>query len=121
MLPVGLASAYILVEWILPLLPRGECMFWKFWGIYCPGCGGTRALKALVHGEILLAAWYHPMLLYLIIMYAWYMISHTLEKLHVPRIRGMLFEPWIMYGCLVVLVLNCVVKNVLKFGYGIVM
>ena len=57
----------------------------------------------------------------LVSMYAWFMLSHTLEKLHVPLIKGMKFEVWIMYGMVVVLILNCILKNALKFGFGILM
>ena len=28
-----------------------ECVFYHLTGLYCPGCGATRALHALVHGE----------------------------------------------------------------------
>ena len=34
------------------LLP---CLLFKFTGLYCPGCGNTRALHALLHGDILTA------------------------------------------------------------------
>lgn len=78
-------------------------------------------MVALARGDILLATWYHPLITYIIVMYLCFMLSHTLEKLHVPRVKGMKFEPWIMYGMLVVLAANFVLKNVLKFGFGIVM
>ena len=121
-LPLGLLSAYIIVHFIVPILPAAsECLFWKFFGIYCPGCGGTRALIAFMQGDFLLSAWYHPLLMYCVIMYSVFMISHTLEKLRVPFVRGMKFREWIMYGMLVVLVVNCLLKNFLKFGFGIVM
>ncbi len=31
-------------------LPR--CMFHEMTGLYCPGCGATRALSALLHGDV---------------------------------------------------------------------
>ncbi|KWS04686.1 putative membrane protein [Lysobacter capsici AZ78] len=32
--------------------PLPACVFHSFTGLYCPGCGITRALHALVHGDI---------------------------------------------------------------------
>ena len=119
MFPVVILLGYIALRWIIPNLPDAECVVHKFLGLYCPGCGGTRAVIALLHGELLKSAWYHPFVMYTVLMYAWFMISHTLEKLHVPLIRGMLFKTWIMYGMLVMIGLNFVLKNVLKFGFGI--
>ncbi len=122
LLPIGIIGAFLITNWLVPLLPESsECLFWKFWGIYCPGCGGTRSLLALFRGDFLQSAWYHPLVMYVVLMYAWFMLSHTLEKLRVPLIKGMKFEVWIMYGMVVVLVLNCILKNVLKFGFGILM
>lgn len=122
-LPVGLALAYAITNWIAPILPQdgSSCIFWAFWGMYCPGCGGTRAILALARGDFLHATWYHPLISYIVVMYACFMLSHTLEKLRVPFVKGMKFETWIMYGMLVVLALNFVLKNALKFGLGIVM
>jgi len=31
------------------------CIFQQMTGLYCPGCGATRAVKALAHGDALLA------------------------------------------------------------------
>lgn len=32
-----------------------DCVLYKYTHIYCPGCGMTRAVKALFHGDILLS------------------------------------------------------------------
>lgn len=32
--------------------PFMSCLFLDFTGLYCPGCGITRALHALVHGDL---------------------------------------------------------------------
>ncbi len=121
MLPIGFIGAYVIAEWVVPNFTQAECLFWHFWRAYCPGCGGTRALLALMEGDILLSIWYHPLIMYCVALYVIYMITHTLEKLHVPHVRGMRFRVLYLYGALALLVVNCVIKNVLNFGFGITM
>ena len=36
------------------------CLFHLATGYYCPGCGGTRAITSLLHGQILNSFLYHP-------------------------------------------------------------
>lgn len=119
MIPVGIFLGCVALKWIIPHLPDSECAVHKFLGVYCPGCGGTRAVIALLHGEFLKSAWYHPFVMYTVLMYVWFMLSHTLEKLHISPFKGIKFEPWIMYGMLVMIGLNFVLKNVLSFCFGI--
>ena len=45
-----------------------ECIFLKNFGFYCPGCGGTRAVKALLHGHILESLHYHPIVVYVAVL-----------------------------------------------------
>ena len=45
---------------LLLLVPPGsphakwlpKCMFHQLTGLYCPGCGATRALSAMLHGDV---------------------------------------------------------------------
>lgn len=45
---------------VLLLVPPGsphakwlpKCMFHQMTGLYCPGCGATRALSAMLHGDV---------------------------------------------------------------------
>lgn len=43
----------------LPVKPD-DCVFPERFGIPCPGCGGTRAMQALSHGEVATALAFHP-------------------------------------------------------------
>lgn len=38
------------------------CLFHTFSGLYCPGCGATRALHAILHGDLALAWTMNPLL-----------------------------------------------------------
>lgn len=40
-----------------------KCLFHEATGLYCPGCGNTRALHALLHGHVLLSLRYNPLLI----------------------------------------------------------
>lgn len=57
-----------------------ECFFLKNYGFYCPGCGGTRAVKALLKGHILESLWYHPIVVYVAILAIAYLIFRRRPK-----------------------------------------
>lgn len=50
-----------LSEWVGQLSPG--CTFRKLTGLACPGCGGTRALRALISGEPWAALCYNPFII----------------------------------------------------------
>ena len=55
-------------------------MFNKVTGYCCPGCGGTRAFRALLHGEILKSLYDYPPLIYAAVVYVVFMIRCFLYK-----------------------------------------
>ena len=42
--------------------PLPGCVFYQFTGLYCPGCGMTRAAHALVHGDLVQMLAMNPLL-----------------------------------------------------------
>ena len=48
------------------------CFTYTYMGIYCPGCGDTRALHALLHGHILQAFDYNLLFPFIVVILGWY-------------------------------------------------
>lgn len=100
---------------------RIPCFFTAVLGLYCPGCGGTRALSALLHGHFLKAIWYHPFVPYFAVIYLGFLLTQGLQRLGVKGVRGWKFHDWYLWVGLVILALNFAVKNILRLRFGILM
>jgi hypothetical protein len=89
------------------------CMFHAVTGLYCPGCGGTRAVFALLRGKLLTSFLYHPIVLYTVISGGWFMVSQTIERVSGrKRSWGMRFHEGYLWAALVIIVVQCLIKNI---------
>ena len=88
-------------------------------GFYCPGCGGTRAVSALLTGHPLLATWYHPLVTYTVVIFGGFMLSQTLARLHIGRIKGWRFHEWHLYAAVGIMIGNFILKNILLLKFHI--
>lgn len=53
------------MTFVINMIRQGfPCLFQLLTGLYCPGCGGTRAVKALLAGNPAMSFQYHPLVLY---------------------------------------------------------
>jgi hypothetical protein len=121
-IPVGFISIWFALVLMANGLIPTDCLLERYLGIYCPGCGGTRAVFSLMRGRILRSLWYYPAVLYMAVLYIAFMGSHTIERLSkTKRVRGLKFHDWYLYLLLGLILVNCIVKNVLRFRFGILM
>ncbi len=96
------------------------CLLHTLTGYYCPGCGGTRAVYALLRLQIVRSFICHPLVPYGAAVYMWFMASHTIERASRGRIRiGMPYHPSWLWAALVILALNVLVKDGALFFFGI--
>lgn len=118
-LVIGFLLAILQIDLRVVLPP---CSLHAMTGLYCPGCGGTRACYALLQGHILDSFLAHPLVLYLAVGYVVYMFSHILQILTHGKIRGLLFCPYYCYVGIGILLTQFVVKNILLLaGYDVLM
>lgn len=62
LLPMGAAALFLLLKLYLDRIAvlHIPCILWFLTGFYCPGCGGTRSIRALLDGNLWLALRYNP-------------------------------------------------------------
>lgn len=102
-------------EFIAKYLPG--CLFWRITGLYCPGCGGTRAIIALLQGKLIHSFLYHPFVIYTVLTGGWFMISQTVQRLTKGKFAiGMKYRDGYLWVALILVIINFFVKNLLLLG-----
>jgi hypothetical protein len=101
----------------LYLFPAGEYAFYPDcplctrFGFYCSGCGSGRALSALVHGHIISAFKYNPLLVCLVPLLLYWFAARVVEcfgrKLPEPKYR-----PYMLVLFMAVVVLFGILRNI---------
>lgn len=89
------------------------CLFHAMTGFYCPGCGGTRAVAALLQGDLISSFRYHPLVLYGVAACAFWLaelfVSVTGKRDRPQSVPG----KYLVYGAVGITLINFVVKNCL--------
>jgi hypothetical protein len=92
------------------------CLFHQLTGLNCPGCGATRALYALLHGQFFLALKDNALFIlapvFLAVRGAWFAAGHFLR-----RPAGQFFPPKILWMLLVVAAAFTVLRNFPAFSF----
>ena len=109
--------SYLYLRRSIPFLAF-PCILRTFAGYYCPGCGGTRAVSALLHLQLWKSFCYHPAVPYTVFVYLWFMISHTIEKLSRRKLRiGMKWNPVWLWLAVAILFINVLIKDLALYFF----
>lgn len=117
---IGLAYSYF----VDPTKSQGAtipCFTYTYTGLYCPGCGDTRALHALTHGRILQAFDYNLLFPFIVIILAWYYLVGLTTLLFRKRVMWIpeSIPRWGAIGIGVVIVLFTVLRNIHTWPFSI--
>ena len=90
-----------------------ECPFFKYLGIYCPACYGTRAVQSLLKFDIFHSLLYNPIVCYIFVFASLFLILEAINYIFKKDIR--LPYTKIVYIGIIILIINCIIKNILLF------
>ena len=101
------------------IIPSMPCPFHELFHIYCPGCGGTRALFELFQGHILESLYCNPAVFLGLILILYYEIGAIVT---IIKNNGKCYyyqKGKLIYGYLIIVTLFTVVRNYLLVGMKI--
>ena len=114
-----LVAGFVVVTLLLKDREEMQCAFYSLTGLYCPGCGGTRAVYSLLRLRIFDAIKYNITVPYGALVYIYYNVRAFIAGL---KNDTEYFKNQKYPLCIVlvaVLLLNFVLKNVLLLFFGI--
>lgn len=90
-----------------------ECLIYKLTGVYCPACGGTRAVMSLLDGRVMESLFYHPVVLYAALLWIAYIGINTMILLWTHGREKMVHitRKYVLVGLLLLLI-NFIMKNI---------
>ena len=120
----GVALAAVLLFLVAALIwerfvPSGSCFFLRAAHLYCPGCGGTRAVRALVQGKLWQAFLCYPPIAVFLGVAIWGEICAALayKKQNTAYLSAFLRGRWLLLVVAAIL-LWFVLHNVLFLAFG---
>lgn len=115
----ALGVGFLIWKYLLGAPTVSGCWFYRNWHVYCPGCGGTRAVAALAHGRLLESFCCHPAVPVTAVLAVAYLFSQTVRRLRGGRGWALCYDarwPWLLMALLLA---NCVLRNLLLASFGI--
>ena len=96
-----------------------DCTFKNMLHLYCPGCGGTRAVDALLHLRILSSLFYHPLVIYVVICCCFFYIKIGIQLKKQNGDAEIFINTAYIWGALILVLTFFVVRNLLLVYAGI--
>lgn len=79
------------------------CVFHRMTGLQCPGCGGLRATHHLLHGDVLTAFRFNPLVVLALPLGAWFAWRRWRRGANAPNFshRAVAVWAWVLFAVIV--------------------
>lgn len=104
---------------ILRVLLHAPCVFHLLTGLYCPGCGGTRAVRYLLKGQLGSSVQYHPLILYMAVIILAEFVSAGLVRVKGKSKLRLGHEKLLIAIAIGIVLVNWCWKNYMLVVHGI--
>lgn len=88
-----------------------HCPVYTVTGTYCPGCGSTRALYALAHGQFFQAFDHNPLMIILLPFVTYGLLSRARVLMFGKTLPGPNLPPWSLWTLFGIIVAYWIARN----------
>ena len=119
LLALGLAVAFCVIYLIFGdmLGVYVPCIFRKITHLYCPGCGITRMLAAILTGDFYQALRYNPLICILLPLVIVYLVDYLINQARGRKSLLVRTPNWVWILMIVALVIYGIMRNLSWFKY----
>lgn len=114
LITAGCALGAVLLFYIDPVKTQWlpPCMFHYFTGLYCPGCGSSRGLHQLMHGNLIGAWHYNPLMVLCLPLMGYVVAGYAVRALMGRQIKPISFSPRMAKLIVIVITSYWILRNV---------
>jgi Protein of unknown function (DUF2752) len=109
-IPVGACIVYTFPPSQYDFYPR--CIFYSVTGLHCAGCGATRCVGALLHGNVEQAFAYNPLFLIMLPYLGFAAGGQIFESWTGKKVRLTQLPRWLAIGLVVMVVAFSIARNI---------
>jgi len=96
-----------------------SCAIYDHFGIYCPGCGCTRAYNELLHLNIGKSIYYNPTVFYAATITVSFILTQTIDRIFKFKKHIMPYTNVYLYIGIAIFILNWIIRNIMLLGFNI--
>lgn len=107
-------------KWMIlfKIIRKMPCFFKEVTHLYCPGCGGTRSVIALLHLDLKRAFLCNPTVIYVGVIFLWCILGFIIRKITGKEIRILKPQLWMLIIGIILFFGFAILRNIMVYQFG---